>query len=100
LQKKGSRLGCPFWHQPTFEMKFLLLLSGALALTTSLALAQTAVPANVPGALPVTPPNATSAGSPRGHSRDQEAPGLDRHDKKRLRKINKVKPSPSEQPKA
>jgi len=76
-------------------MKYLLLLSGALALTASTALAQTAVPANVPGALPVTPPNATSAGSPRGHSRDQEIPDLDRRDKKRLRKINKVKPSPS-----
>jgi hypothetical protein len=49
------------------------------------------MPANVPGALPVPPPNATNAGSPRGHSRDQEIPDLDRRDKKRLRKINKVK---------
>jgi hypothetical protein len=81
-------------------MKNLLLLTGFLALTASLALAQTAVPANVPGALPVTPPNATSAGSPRGHSRDQEIPDLDRRDKKRLRKINKVKLSSSEKPKA
>ena len=74
-------------------MKTFLLLAGALALTTSLALAQTAVPSNVPGALPVPPPNATNAGSPRGHSRDQEVPGLDHRDKKQLRKINKVKPS-------
>jgi hypothetical protein len=81
-------------------MKYLSLLTAALALTARLALAQTAVPANVPGALPVPPPNAASAGSPRGHSRDQEVPGLDHRDKKRLRKINKVKPSPSKQPKA
>ena len=81
-------------------MKHLLLLTGALVLTARLALAQTAVPANVPGALPVPPPNATSAGSPRGHSRDQEVPGLDHRDKKRLRKINKVKPSSGKQPKA
>ena len=81
-------------------MKHVSLLTGALALTAGLALAQTAVPANVPGALPVPPPNATSAGSPRGHSRDQEIPDLDRRDKKRLRKINKVKLSPSKQPKA
>jgi len=81
-------------------MKHLLLLTGALALIARLALAQTAVPANVPGALPVPPPNATSAGSPRGHSRDQEVPGLDHRDKKRLRKINKVKPSAGKPPKA
>lgn len=73
-------------------MKQFLLLSAALVLCIA-ARAQTAVPANVPGALPVPPPNATSAGSPRGHSRDQEIPDLDRRDKKRLRKINKVKPS-------
>lgn len=81
-------------------MKYVSLLTGALALTASFVLAQTAVPANVPGALPVPPPDATSAGSPRGHSRDQEVPGLDRRDKKRLRKINKVKPSPSKKPSA
>lgn len=81
-------------------MKYLLLLSAALALPAGPALAQTAVPANVPGALPVTPPNATAAGSPRGHSRDQEIPDLDRRDKKRLRKINKVKPSSGKQQKA
>jgi len=81
-------------------MKYISLLTSALALTAHLALAQTAVPANVPGALPVTPPTTASAGSPRGHSRDQEIPDLDRRDKKRLRKINKVKPSPSKPPKA
>jgi len=81
-------------------MKHLVLLTGTLALTACLALAQTVVPANVPGALPVPPPNATSAGSPRGHSRDQEVPGLDRRDKKRLRKINKVKFSSGKKPKA
>lgn len=81
-------------------MNYFLLLTGTLALTASAALAQTAVPSNVPGALPVTPPNATSAGSPRGHSRDQEIPDLDRRDKKRLRKINKVKPSSSGKHKA
>lgn len=77
-------------------MKYLLLLSAGLALATSAARAQTAVPASVPGALPVPPPNATSAGSPRGHSRDQEIPNLDRRDKKQLRKINKVKRSPNQ----
>lgn len=72
-------------------MNYFLLLSAALVLCTTAAPAQTAVPANVPGALAVPPPNATNAGSPRGHSRDQEIPDLDRRDKKRLRKINKVK---------
>jgi hypothetical protein len=81
-------------------MRNFLLLTGTLALTASLALAQTAVPSNVPGALPVPPPNATSAGSPRGHSRDQEVPDLGRRDKKRLRKINRVKPSSSRKMKA
>ena len=78
-------------------MKYFLslLLVGTLALAARPALAQTAVPSTVPGALPVPPPNATSAGSPRGHSRDQEIRDLSHRDKKRLRKINKVKPSSS-----
>ena len=70
-----------------------LLVVGTLALAARPALAQTAVPSTVPGALPVPPPNATNAGSPRGHSRDQDIPDLSHREKKQLRKINKVKPS-------
>jgi len=75
-------------------MKFSLLLAGALALSAPAALAQTAVPANVPGALPVTPPDAASAGSPRAHRRTEQVPGMTHRDKKRLRKLAKVPANP------
>ena len=75
-------------------MKFLLLLGGALALSTNATLAQTAVPGSVPGSLPVTPPNISSAGSPRAHRRTEKVPGMSRSDKKRLRKLAKVPTNP------
>jgi hypothetical protein len=76
-------------------MKFFLLLAGALALSASATLAQTAVPGNVPGALPVTtPPDAASAGSPRAHRRTEQVPGMTHRDKKRLRKLAKVPTNP------
>lgn len=75
-------------------MKSTLLLACVCALTASTALAQTAVPANVPGALPVTPPDAASAGSPRAHRHTEKVPGMSHSDKKRLRKMAKVPTNP------
>lgn len=72
-------------------MKRLLLVAGALTFSASAALAQTAGPrTNVPGALPVAPPDAASAGSPRAHRRTEKVPGMRHSDKKRLRKLAKV----------
>lgn len=75
-------------------MKVLVSLVIASLLTATLALAQTAVPANVPGALPVPPPDAASAGSPRAHRRTEKLPGMTHRDKKRLRKLAKVPANP------
>ena len=75
-------------------MKSLFTLICASAFTASAALAQTAVPGNVPGALPVTPPDAASAGSPRAHRRTEKVPGMTHRDKKRLRKLAKVPTNP------
>lgn len=71
-------------------MTYRLLLAAACALSASATLAQTAVPANVPGALPVAPPDAASAGSPRAHRHTEKLPGMTHSDKKRLRKLAKV----------
>jgi hypothetical protein len=75
-------------------MKYCLMLGLACALAANAALAQTAVPGNVPGALPVTPPDATSAGSPRAHRHTEKVPGMTRSDRKRLRKLAKVPANP------
>ena len=75
-------------------MKVFVLRAIASLFTATLALAQTAVPANVPGALPVPPPSAASAGSPRAHRRTEKLPGMTRRDKKRLRKLAKVPANP------
>jgi len=80
-------------------MKYFLLLAGALGLSTNAAQAQTAVPANVPGALPVVPPNASEAGSPRAHRRTEKVPGTTHREKKRLRKLAKVPTNPEGTPK-
>jgi len=75
-------------------MKSLITLACAGLLTATAALAQTAVPANVPGALPVAPPDASSAGSPRAHRHTEKVPGMTHRDKKRLRKLAKVPTNP------
>lgn len=75
-------------------MKSIFTLACACTLSASAALAQTAVPGNVPGAVPVTPPDATSAGSPRAHRRTEKVPGMTHRDKKRLRKLAKVPTNP------
>jgi len=72
-------------------MKFFLLLA-ALVLTASAAQAQTR--GNVPGSLPVTPPEATYAGSPRAHRHTEKVPGMTHREKKRLRKLAKVPANP------
>jgi len=90
-------------------MKYLLLLAGALAGSTSIALAQTVLssgavaptgavapdgviiaPGTVSGSQPVS---ASDGGSPRAHRRDQKAPGMSHADRKELRKLGKVKPN-------
>jgi hypothetical protein len=75
-------------------MKAFASLAIASLFTATLALAQTAVPANVPGALPVTPPNAASAGSPRAHRHTEKLPDMTHREKKRLRKLAKVPTNP------
>lgn len=75
-------------------MKTFVMLAGASVVAATIALGQTAVPANVPGALPVTPPTAASAGSPRAHRRTEKVPGMSRSEKKRLRKLAKVPANP------
>ncbi|GAA4495519.1 hypothetical protein GCM10023172_07370 [Hymenobacter ginsengisoli] len=78
-------------HLPTLKRPLLL---AACLLTIGTALAQTAVPANVPGALPVAPPDASSAGGPRAHRRTGQVPGMTHRDKKRLRTLTKVPANP------
>jgi hypothetical protein len=93
-------------------MKLLLLLAALLAGSTSAALAQTVLPSGavapagavapttgveitpgtVPGAQPVVTPGMRDAGSRRASHRDAEAPGMSHQDRKRLRKMAKVKP--------
>lgn len=73
-------------------MNFSLLVVGALALSISAAHAQTR--GNVPGSLPVTPPEVSSAGSPRAHRRTEKIPGTTHREKKRLRKLAKVPANP------
>jgi hypothetical protein len=70
-------------------MKAFVMLTSVGVLAATIALAQTAVPANVPGALPVVPPNASDAGSPRAHRRTEKLPGMSHSEKKRLRKLAK-----------
>jgi hypothetical protein len=75
-------------------MKTFVLLTSVGMVAATMALAQTAVPATIPGALPVVPPNATDAGSPRAHRRTEKVPGMSRSEKKRLRKLAKVPANP------
>lgn len=73
-------------------MKYVLLLAIASLLTASAAPAQTR--GNVPGSLPVAPPETSSAGSPRAHRRTEKIPGMTHREKKRLRKLAKVPANP------
>ena len=93
-------------------MKSLLLLTSAFAWSTSTALAQTVLPSGavapagtvapttgveitpgtIPGAQPaVTPSLRNAGGSRRASRRDADAPGMSHADRKRLRKMGKVK---------
>lgn len=71
-------------------MPYALLLAIAFVLAAGSAAAQTATRGNVPGSLPVTPPEASNAGSPRAHRHTEKLPGMTHRDKKRLRKLAKV----------
>ena len=93
-------------------MRVLLLLAGILAGSASTALAQTVLPSGavapagavspttgvpitpgtVPGTQPVVTPGMRDAGSRRASHHDAEAPGMSHQDRKRLRKMAKVKP--------
>jgi len=48
-------------------------------------------PATVPGAQPLSTPATRDAGSPRPARRDKKVPGMSREDRKRIRKMGKVK---------
>ena len=92
-------------------MRFLPLLLAALALPASAALAQTVLPSGavapagaiapttgveitpgtVPGTQPAVTPDMRDAGSRRASRRDENAPGMSHDDRKRLRKMGKVK---------
>lgn len=100
-------------------MKFFLLLAGALACSTSAALAQTVLPsgavaptgaavssgaiitpATVPGSQPLTTPGMRDAGSPRAATHDEKVPGMSHQDRRRLRKMAKVRPGVDDTKKA
>lgn len=48
-------------------------------------------PATVPGAQPLSTPATRDAGSPRAARHDEKVPGMSREDRKRMRKMGKVK---------
>ncbi|GAB3638628.1 hypothetical protein GCM10027422_42180 [Hymenobacter arcticus] len=77
-------------------MKYFPLLALVFVLTASAAQAQTqtATRGNVPGSLPVTPPEASDAGSPRAHRHTEKVPGTTHREKKRLRKLARVPANP------
>jgi hypothetical protein len=70
-----------------------VLPSGAVAPTGSVAPATGVpiTPATVPGAQPLSTPATRDAGSPRASRRDEKVPGMSREDRKRIRKMGKVK---------
>ncbi|RZK29805.1 MAG: hypothetical protein EOO63_08255 [Hymenobacter sp.] len=96
-------------------MKLLLVFATAGLLGTASAQAQTVLPsgavapagsvvtpsgvpvtpATVPGAQPLSTPATRDGGSPRASRHDEKVPGMSREDKKRMRKMGKVKYSPS-----
>ncbi|MGI4863527.1 MAG: hypothetical protein ACRYFZ_06355 [Janthinobacterium lividum] len=96
-------------------MKALLLLAGVFACSTSAALAQTVLPsgavapagavvepsgvlvapATVPGAQPLSTPATRDGGSPRASRHDEKVPGMSHDDRKRMRKMGKIKYSSS-----
>ncbi|MFD1872029.1 hypothetical protein [Hymenobacter bucti] len=48
-------------------------------------------PATVPGSQPLSTPATRDGGSPRASRRDEKVPGMSREDRKRIRKMGKVK---------
>lgn len=92
-------------------MKSLLLLAGAFACSTSAALAQTVLPSGavapagtvlapsgtivtpgtVPGSQPLSTPDGRGVGGSRASRHDEIAPGMTHHDRRRLRKMGRVK---------
>ncbi|RYY09361.1 MAG: hypothetical protein EOO36_22370 [Cytophagaceae bacterium] len=70
-----------------------VLPSGAVAPngTVSPATGVPITPATVPGSQPLSTPATRDAGSPRASRHDEKVPGMSREDKKRIRKMGKVK---------
>jgi hypothetical protein len=70
-----------------------VLPSGAVAPTGAVAPATGVpiTPGTVPGAQPLSTPATRDAGSPRAARRDRKVPGMTREDRKRIRKMGKVK---------
>jgi hypothetical protein len=97
-------------YLPNFSMKSFLFLAGIFACSASAALAQTVLPsgavaptgsvatpsgvlvspATVPGAQPLSTPATRDAGSPRASRHDEKVPGLNRHDRREMRKTGKM----------
>ncbi|MVN78655.1 hypothetical protein GO988_20165 [Hymenobacter sp. HMF4947] len=92
-------------------MKFLLLLAGTFACSTSATLAQTVLPsgavapagtvapsgavvtpATVPGSQPLGTSTTRDAGSPRAARHDVKVPGMTHQERKEMRKMGKMKP--------
>jgi hypothetical protein len=69
-----------------------VLPSGAVAPTGSVVTPSgvPVTPATVPGSQPLVTPATRDAGSPRAARHDEKVPGMDRQDKKRLRKMGKM----------
>jgi hypothetical protein len=54
-------------------------------------------PATVPGAQPLSTPATRDGGSPRASRHSEKVPGMSREDRKRMRKMGKVKYSPKDE---
>jgi len=74
-----------------------VLPSGAVAPNGAIAPSGAIItPGTVPGSQPVVAPDARDGGSIRGRRRNEKIPGLNRQDRKELRKLRKVGAAPDE----
>jgi len=80
-------LGTASAHAQTVLPSGAVAPTGAVATPTGVPI----TPATVPGAQPLSTPATRDAGSPRAARHDEKVPGMSREDKKRIRKMGKVK---------